>query len=187
MSVHEKLYTADELLELSGRSEGRRYELVKGELIEMAPTGDVHGIVAMWLGAQLANFADAHDLGLVVGTDTGFTLFNDPDTVRAPDAAFIAKERLKPLTGKFFTIAPDLAVEVISPSETAAEINDKVLEYFEAGVRLVWIIYPRTKTVHVYTAADEVDILKANETLDGRDVLPGFKLPVGDIFKKIQG
>jgi Uma2 family endonuclease len=187
MAVHEKLYTADELWEISHRNGDKRYELVKGELIEMVPTGDMHGAVTMDFGADLVIYVRTHDLGLVVGTDTGFALFNDPDTVRAPDIAFIAKARLMPLTGKYFTIAPDLAVEVISPSESASEINDKILEYFEAGVKLVWIIYPKSRTIHVYTAADEVKILKANQLLDGRDVLPGFQITVNDVFKRLQG
>jgi Uma2 family endonuclease len=185
MTVQEKLYTADELLEISERSDNR-YELVKGQLIEMPPTGDMHGVVAMDFGRIMGNFIVENDLGLVVGTDTGFVLFTNPDTVRAPDIAFISKARLTPLTGKYFTIAPDLAVEVISPSESASEINDKILEYFEAGVKLVWLLYPKSRTIHVYTAADEVKIIKVGAILDGRDVLPGFQMAVSDVFKRLQ-
>ncbi len=184
MAVQEKLYTADDLWEMS--RDGKRRELVKGVIVEMSPTGDVHSVVAAQLVRLIGNYVDAHDLGEVAGTDGGFLLATNPDIVRAPDVAFISKDRLVPMTGRYYTIAPDLAVEVMSPGDTASEIRDKVIEYFQAGTRLVWVVYPRSQVVDVYAAADRVTILNIEGVLSGGDVLPGFTLPVRDVFKKLR-
>ncbi len=186
MPVQEQVVTAQDLWKSSHGSAAKRYELNKGVLVEMAPMGDIHGIVTNWLAYLITGFVAAHDLGEVTAAETGFELSKDPDTVRAPDIAFIASARLMPLTGKYYSIAPDLAVEVISPGDSASEINDKIQDYFGAGVRLVWLVYPRSETVHVFTAADQVHIHKTGDVLDGGDVLPGFTLPVGNVFQRVR-
>jgi Uma2 family endonuclease len=135
MVAQEKIYTDEDLLRLT--SEGKRFELVKGALVPMSPTGDEQGIVAMWFGYLIMNFVVEHGLGDVTAAETGFVLVAEPRTVRAPDVGFIAKERLPELTGGFYQIAPDLAVEVVSPSDNAKEIRAKVNDYLEAGTRLV--------------------------------------------------
>lgn len=138
MAASQTLVTADQLLRLS--AQGKRYELVKGELREMAPTGGRHGRVAIRLGGRLNSYVDEHNLGEVFAAETGFRLSKDPDTVRAPDVAFVARGRLpeEGLPAGYPEIAPDLVVEVLSPSDAAVE------DWLEAGVKLVWVVYPDT-------------------------------------------
>jgi Uma2 family endonuclease len=183
MAVQEKLYTVDDLWKLS--HEDKRFELSRGALVQMSPTGDEHGIVALWLGSLIVIYVDAHDLGQVFGAETGFALVRNPDTVRAPDVAFVSKARLKPLTGKYYEGAPDLAVEVVSPTDAASNIRRKVTEFLQAGTRLVWVTYPDGKYIDVYRPGLKVEILQVDDTLDGGDVLPGFRLPVREVFKKL--
>jgi Uma2 family endonuclease len=176
--------TADELLRLP-TGMGERYELVSGDLKIMSPAGSRHGRIAMRIGSRLEQIVQQHRLGATFGADTGFILSRNPDTVRAPDAAFVAAGRV-PASGLpegFFAGAPDLAVEVISPSEAAAEVQSKVSEYFGAGSRLVWIIYPNTRQVVVFRSARESMILGADDTLDGGDLLPSFACRVSDLFE----
>lgn len=184
MTVQERLYTAEDLLAMSHAS--GRYELVKGVLVEMAPSGDTHTELGVWLAHLLINYVTPNDLGTVSGADGGYVLFHDPDTVRSPDVGFIAKARLKPRTGKFYEMAPDLAVEIVSPNDTASEVRAKVKEYFQAGVRLVWVVYPNDRSVDVHRPNQPTVSLEVGETLDGGEVLPGFTLPVKDIFAQLR-
>jgi Uma2 family endonuclease len=181
MTVHEKLYTAEDLWNLSA-DDSKHYELIEGELVEMSPTGEEHGVIMLWLGSLIMNHVQANQLGRALGAETGFKLFQNPDTVLAPDIAFTSNERLKPTTVKFAFVAPDLAVEIVSPSNTADEINKKAQLFFKAGTRLLWVVYPRTETIHVYRTASEIIILDIDDTLDGGNVLPGFAVPVKEIF-----
>jgi Uma2 family endonuclease len=183
MQVKEELLTADDLLVLS--REGQRWELVRGVLVEMTPTGDIHGVVTMWLGHLLLAYVDEHDLGEVTAAETGFRLATDPDTVRAPDVGVILKERLVPLTGGYYPLAPDLAVEVVSPGDSASLIHDKVRDYLQAGTRLVWIVYPSSRTVAVHTAQG-AETFSGDDVLSGELVLPGFSLAVSEVFKKLR-
>ena len=182
MSTQRTIYTAEDLMRIS--SEGKRYELVKGELIEMAPTGGRHGRVAGRIGRRLGNFVEQNDAGEVFAAETGFRLAGNPDTVRAPDAAYVSKERLpseEQLIG-FPDLAPDLVVEVVSPSDSAGQVQAKVEEWLRAGVRLVWVVYPDTRSVVVYRALDEVVVLGPEDALEGEPALPGFSCPVSEIF-----
>lgn len=121
--------------------------------------------------------------------ETGFVLATNPktgrDTVRAPDVGFIAKNRLTPLTGGFYHLAPDLVVEVVSPSDSARNIRRKVDQYLRAGTRLVWIVYPDDKFVDVYRPDHDTSTFRIDDTLDGYEVLPGLSLPVHDVFKRL--
>ena len=185
MVVQQKLVTADDLWAMSQADQ--RLELVQGELVEITLTGEMHGVVSMWLGHLIVAYVDEHNLGDVTGAETGFRLTTDPDTVRAPDVGFIAQARLTGPTGeRYFPGAPDLAVEVVSPGDAASVIHDKVVDYLSAGTRLVWVVYPRSKTVAVYRSAAEGQIVDQDGTLDGGDVLPGLSLPVREIFKKLR-
>jgi Uma2 family endonuclease len=180
----QKLHTIDDLWELSHRSKGkRRYELVEGVIVEMAPAGGKHGGIALKLGALILQHVESHDLGHVTAAETGFVLFAEPYTVRGADVGFISKERLTELPEKYIPFAPDLAVEVVSPNDSASEIQAKVLEYLQAGTKLVWIVYPKTKTVVVHIASGAQTVLSEG-VLDGGGVLPGLKLKVRDIFPK---
>jgi Uma2 family endonuclease len=188
MAVQERLYTADDLWVLShaDTDEDKRYELDEGTLIERALAGDIHGAVAVWVGHLIAGYVAGHDSGEVSGAETGYRLSMNPDTVRAPDVGFIVKARLQPLTGKYYTLAPDLAVEVISPSDSARQIRRKANQYLAAGTRLVWVIYPEDREVDVYRPGHDPRTFKIGEALDGGDVLPGFTLPVKDIFARLR-
>jgi Uma2 family endonuclease len=176
------LMTAEELFQLP--DDDYKYELVEGEVIRMPPTGAEHGDVAVNAGALLRNYVKAHDLGRVSAAETGFILKRNPDTVRAPDAAFVAKERI-PAEGiprTYWPFAPDLAVEVVSPNDRFDEVQDKVAAYFTAGTRLVWVVLPKTQTVLAYRSLHDVRSLGVNDELSGEDVIPGFTCCVADLF-----
>ncbi len=182
MRVHKKLFTAAELFNLS--IPGKRLELVKGELFEMAPAGGRHGSVAMTIGVLLGAHVRTNRLGETFAAETGFILRLNPDTVRAPDAAFVAAHRLpegEVPTG-FLELAPDLAVEVLSPSDRPGEVAEKVEDWLRAGTRLVWVIDPATRTVTVYRSLDDVQELSGEDRLDGEQVVPGFSCALAEVF-----
>ncbi len=176
-----KLLTAEDLWEMPDN--GLRRELVKGELIERPPAGCEHGAIAGDLHGTLWNYVRTHRLGRVFAAETGFRIGRNPDTVRAPDTAFVSNERLPAsLPEKYLELAPDLAVEVVSPSDTAHEVGDKVADWLAAGTRLVWGVYPRSRTVHVYRPNAPFRRLTVADALDGEDVVPGFSCPVSNLF-----
>ena len=183
MSVVTAVITAEDLERMLFGEQ--RVELVRGEVITMAPAGAEHGEIAGFTFGVLFQFVRAHSLGSLYAAETGFVLARNPDTVRAPDVAFVAAERAAQQRGRtgFFEGPPDLAVEVVSPHDTAEEVEAKVLDYLEAGARMVWIVRPRTRTVTVYRSLREVQVLRPGDTLDGGDVLPGFAVPVETIFE----
>ncbi len=185
MSTTEKIATARQLLEAPGLG---RCELVRGELIMMTPAGFEHGRIVGRLHGRLINFVEQHGLGVVTGAETGFQIGHDPDTVRAPDVAFVCAERVpSTLTTGFFQGAPDLAVEVLSPNDRASEVLAKVQDWVGAGCRAVWIVDPATQTVSIYRSANQAVIRRASEELVGEDVVPGFRLPVAEIFASYPG
>ena len=173
--------TADELLH--PRFPDKRTELVRGVLHVREPAGSRHGRVAMNLGAELRAQAKATDAGTVFAAETGFKLYTDPDTVRAPDVAFVAKERVPPsdATG-FAELAPDLVAEVLSPDDRPAEVLAKVADWLAAGTRLVWVIDPARRSARVYRDDGTEQILSADQALDREDVLPGFSRPLAEIL-----
>ncbi|MGH3144438.1 MAG: Uma2 family endonuclease [Rubrobacter sp.] len=184
MTIETKHTTAEELLGMP--DDGFRYELVRGDLRRMPPAGSEHGAVAMNAGRLLGNHVKANKLGQVYAAETGFRLSSDPDTVRAPDAAFVSRERAERAgqVAGYWPGTPDLAVEVTSPSDTHTEVVEKALAWLEAGCRMVLVVDPSRRTVTVYRALDDIRILtgEANDTLDGADVVPGWRLPVADLF-----
>ncbi|MBI3860914.1 MAG: Uma2 family endonuclease [Planctomycetia bacterium] len=166
-----------------------RYELVKGELHAMSPAGSAHGAVTQRLSTLLDQYVAGNGLGLVFGAETGFLVDRNPDTVRAPDIAFVRRDRISadgPPDG-YWQGAPDLAVEVASPGDTPREIEQKVSEWFDAGCHLVWVIRPRLKTLAIHRAGDEPEILAGDATLDGAPVLAGFCCQLADVFSVIRG
>ena len=180
--VQTRPMTADELFALP--DDGfHRYELVRGELITMPPPGAQHGGIAARVVSLLDPHVREHGLGKMLG-ESGFRLETGPDTVRAPDAAFIARERVPAdgLPEKFWAGAPDLAVEVVSPGDTYEEVHEKALEWLALGARLVWVITPRRRSVTIYRAPDDIVVLDAEATLDGGDVIPGWSAPVAELF-----
>ncbi len=177
-----KLLTADDLLRLDAK--GVRGELIRGVLCETMPAGIEHGTIVMNLGAELKNFTKPRELGRLVGSDSGVWLERDPDTVREPDIAYFSAEKMPPgvrVTG-YAETPPDLVVEVVSPSNTVREVNDKAFMWLGHGVRLVWVVYPDTRTVDVYQSGRAVTSLTEHDSLDGLDALPGFTCAVSEIF-----
>ena len=177
-----ELVTAEEIFETPPQE---RYELVRGEVIIMSPAGFEHGKICANISAALYSFVKKNRSGVVTGAETGFILARTPDTVRGADAAFVSSERLAQQKNieKFFDGPPDLAVEVVSPTDRAADIEEKILDYLHASTRLLLVIYPRTKTIAVYRPGKDVQSLSIEGTLEGYDVLPGFSVPVREIFE----
>jgi Uma2 family endonuclease len=183
MSTEVQLMTADELLAMP--DDGFVYELIKGELNQVSPPpGYEHGLVAMNSAGPLYAYAKRKKVGNVYAAETGFLLEQHPDTVRAADVAFIRRERIEkagPIRG-YWKGAPDLVVEVVSPSDTVQRIEGKVAQWLESGARLVWVVSPKMRAITVYRSLTEVVILTEKDMLDGGDVVPGFQIPVTEIF-----
>ncbi len=181
-SAKTKLITADELLRLY--SKGVRGELIRGVLSETMPTGTQHGKIVTKLIIRLGNFVEPRKLGSLTASDAGVWLERDPDTVREPDIAFFLAEKMPldaDITG-YAEVAPDLVVEVASPTDSRRAINDKALMWLRYGVRLVWVVHPDTRTVDVHREGSPVVTLAAEDALDGMDVLPGFSCAVSEVF-----
>jgi Uma2 family endonuclease len=177
--------TAEDLWRM-GEGDVRR-ELVDGEVIEMTPSGGVHGEVLLKVGRRLGDYVEAHRVGKVVGGDVGFVLVlpSDPERVRAPDVAFVSTARLPEgrLPQGFIRGAPDLAVEVLSPSDNPVVVQQKVRDYLEAGARLVWVLAPRARAATVYRPDGSARLVREPEALDGEDVVPGLSIPLADLFE----
>jgi Uma2 family endonuclease len=172
------IYTAEDIYQFA--LQGRHYELLNGELIDMAPAKQTHGAVANLIAYLVTDYVLPRKLGVVYAAETGFAL--STGDVLAPDVSFTSKTRIQPEADGFSAVAPDLAVEVFSPNNTKTEMQEKVTAYFQAGTRLVWIVYPRSRTIYVYTAPNKVTILQQDGVLDGGDVLVDFHAQVSHIF-----
>lgn len=174
--------TASELFEMP--DDGFRYELVKGELRKMSPSGWKHGVVVVNITLLLGQYVKDKKLGVCCGAETGFKIASDPDTVRAPDLSFVSRERIPEgdVPIGFWPGAPDLAVEVLSPGDTRREVEEKVADWLEAGARAVWVINPKQRGVTVYGSTTDVTRLSEGDELGGGDVVPGFRCQVSEIF-----
>jgi Uma2 family endonuclease len=161
--------------------DGRKYELVDGE-IRVSPAGDRHSKIALELGALLLAYVKERRLGHVFGADAGFRL--PGGNVRSPDVSFVATGRFAEdhVPDDWGRVAPDLAVEVISPGDRPRHVLDKVGEYLEAGVRLVWIIHPQNERAVVYRSMSDVRELSRDGFLEGEDVIPGLRIALGDVL-----
>lgn len=177
-----KVWTAEDLLALA--DDENRYELVRGELIMMTPASARHGKFASRLDRALGGYVEEHELGEVYTAEPGFELEAEPPTVRAPDVAFVRRERIPP-EGEpdgFWAIAPDLVIEIISPSETAQAIHEKVADYLRAGTQLLWLIYPASQAAMEYLPPMDARRLTVEDDLNGGDVVPGFRYPLRRLF-----
>ena len=182
MSV-KTVMTADDLWAMPEEF-GKRFELVRGELVEVPGAGVVHGLIVKLVVRLLDLLVEPRRLGFVLGDGVGFVVLHDPDVVRIPDVAFVSRERV-PTDGVpagFFPTAPDLAVEVVSPTDQPAKVHAKVLEYLQGGTRLVWVLWPEERRATVYFADGVIRDLGPDQDIDGGDVLPGFRVRVGDLF-----
>ena len=182
MITEAKLLTAADLLRLDG--EGVRGELIRGVLCETMPAGHEHGKIVLKLGSALHSFVTPRGLGTLVASDSGVWLEHDPDTVREPDIAFTSAEKIPVdarVTG-YAEVAPDLVVEVASPSDSRREVHDKAHMWLSHGVRLVWVVHPETRMVDVHRPDHAVTTLGDQDSLEGMDVLPGFTCDVSAVF-----
>ncbi len=181
-SAQRTLLTAEDLWKQA--DDGYRYELVKGIIRRMPPAGFEHGIRAAEIGSLLTVHVKKHKLGFVCCAETGFKISQDPDTVRALDAAFVRQAAIdeQGIPKGYWEGAPDLAVEVISPSDTYTEVDEKVDEWLIAGCAMVWVVNPRRKTVEVYRSPEEITVLRGDDILDGGDVIEGFQCRVQELF-----
>jgi Uma2 family endonuclease len=173
--------TAEELLRAS--HPGKRTELVRGILVVSEPPGTWHGIVAARVAIRIGQHAMATHAGEVAGQDTGFRIESDPDTVRAPDVAFVSNERLSGVSQHgYAAIAPDLAVEVVSPGDRPADVLAKVSDWLRAGARLVWVIDPDRRVARVHRADGTIEVVGDDGALNGENVLPGFSCALAEIL-----
>lgn len=182
MSTTTHTVTADQLFMMP--EDGFRYELVKGELRKMSPAGSEHGAIIVNITFLLVQHIKAHKLGVAFGAETGFKIASNPDTVRAPDFAFVGHDKIPEsgITKKFWPGAPDLAVEVVSPGDTFDEVSEKVADWLAAGTGAVWIVNPKLRNVTIYRALTDVSTFSENDVIEGQDVVPGFRCEVSEIF-----
>ncbi|MYH30418.1 MAG: Uma2 family endonuclease [Acidobacteria bacterium] len=160
-------------------------ELVGGRIVRMTPTNPTHGRIEVNVAAAFRAFVRTQNLGVVMAGEVGVFTTRDPDTVRAPDVLFLSHERdaLRTRRDGFLEVAPDLVVEILSPTDRPDAVRRKLDEYFAAGVRLAWVIDPATRTVRVYRPNGGVRSVAAGDVVAGDDVLPGFVLPVDEVFE----
>ena len=187
MSTQKTLLTADEFYDFCCKNDGR-YELVDGEVVELSPVNDPHGAIAGYIVTAFNNYSRPRRAGWA-RVETGYWLHHDPDTVRGPDVSFRLRsrsEREVPSTG-FVPGAPDIAVEVISPSNTTATVARKVAEYLAAGSQRVWVVYSATRTasrrVIIHHAGGRVITYAGDDVITDEELLPGFSLPLSEIFE----
>ena len=178
----ERIWTAEDLLALA--DDENRYELVRGKLIMMPPASPRLGKFASRLDRALGIYVEEQELGEIYTADPGFELESDPQTIRAPDVAFGRQERIPPAGEPegFWAIAPDLVIEIVSPTETAQMTHEKVADYLRAGTRLPWLIYPASQEAMEYRPPMEARRLTVEDDLDGGDVVPGFCYPLKKLF-----
>src|SRR6266568_5879485 len=175
------LMTAEEVERIS--IPGKVTELIRGRLIVREPPGTHHGAIAANLTYYLADFVRRHGSGAMFAQDTGFKIASDPDSVRAPDVAFVARERTGLIRSRGYAeLAPDLLAEILSPDDRPAEVLAKVADWLAAGTKLVWVVDPERSEVRVYRSDGSLSVLREHDSLDGEDVLPGFTCPLSDVL-----
>ena len=180
-------FIARDLLYLSDACmDGRRYELIEGKLYEMPPPGARHGELTMTIGELLRTYVRQHRLGRVLVGDPGFVLRRNPDTVRGPDVAYISYQRFPQgqLPDGYLDLAPDLAVEVVSPGDRPTHVQEKVQEWLGAGVQVVWVVNPRNSSVTTYRSEAEPVALTGGDVLYGAPALLDFSCRVSDLFEQ---
>lgn len=173
---------SDDLLDLP--KDGFRYEIVRGELRKKMPSGILHALIAGRIAGLLSGFIRQRRLGEILTAEPGFKLSLTPETLRVPDVSFMRMDKFLQIKNldKFYSGAPNLAVEVISPSETFQDVQEKIEDYLASGVEMIWIVRPKQTTITVYRPQHELTVLRIGDSLDGADVIPGFTCSVEDIL-----
>ena len=177
--VKEKVFTGDEALDLGI---DQPFDLVNGRIVIMDYTGDEHGILESEISRNLGNFNVARKLGWVLAGEVGVYTRFEPDTVRGVDVIFVSRKRLAAPSGKALKVAPELVVEIVSPTDRWSELRSKIAEYFAIGVERVWIVEPEKKQLLVYRTPNEFSQLTQLETVRGEGILEGFALPLSELF-----
>ena len=181
MTTQKTLLTAGEFYLFCRQNEGR-YELVDGEVVERSLPDDVHGEITSNVGTTFTNYCRRRVVGQA-RVSTGYTLRQGPDTVRGPDVSFVLQPRVEGRGSGFPSGAPDIAVEVVSPSDTGAGVARKVAEYLAAGSQRVWVVYPSLRQVLIHSADGSVLSYGGDDVITGEELLPGFSLPLSEIFE----
>jgi Uma2 family endonuclease len=180
MTTAAKLVTAEELYAMGDIG---RCELIKGEIVRMAPAGADHGDITAEITFLITKFVKEHQLGKIYAAETGFTIERNPDTTRAPDVGFVRNDRIPARGGRgFFNGYPDLAVEVVSFNDLASEVTAKVEQWLASGTTSVWVVDPRTRTIDVYRRGENVVRYRSHDELRDEPTLPGFVLVLDDLF-----
>ena len=182
MSTTLPMLTAVQLEEMP--DDGFRYDLLRGELLQMSPAGREHGKLAGRFFRLLSNFIDEHDLGETYASETGFLLETDPDTVLAPDVSYVSRERVPAIANVkgYIPLAPDLAVEVISPSDRYTKVDEKLETWLDAGTRVVIVLNPRKSVARVYRPQTEMQTYTVDQSLELPDILPGWSVKLSTLF-----
>jgi Uma2 family endonuclease len=181
-TVQQKLITAEEFMNIPDPPDGSQQELVRGVIITMPPPKGRHGVCCSNVTYFIRAHVGAQKLGWVTCNDAGFILERDPDSVRGPDVAFWLRSRVAEVPEGYFEVPPDLAVEVLSPSDTASKLQSKLDHYLRVGVRTTWVVDPEVRSVTIYRPGEQLRTLDDTETLEGGDALPGFSCRVADLF-----
>lgn len=178
-----QLVTSEELFQ--SPTDGYCYELVEGNLRMMSPAGARHGRLAYRISLLLGKHVETHQLGVVFAAETGFRIANDPDTVLAPDVSFVNQKRYAELEDElgYLPLAPDLVVEVVSPSDRFSRVEAKALAWLDAGCKLVLIVDPEAETLHSYRSRNQIQIFENGELVDCADAVTGWTLSVADVFQ----
>jgi Uma2 family endonuclease len=179
-TLHPSITTAEQLFNASDLGRG---ELIRGEFVMMSPAGSEHGRIIADLTAILRDFVKGKKLGLVFGAETGFLIERNPDTVRAPDVSFVGSARLPAKIPRgFFPGPPDLAVEVLSPSDRASEVLAKVYDWLASGCQAVWVVDPEKHSTTVYRGPQSFQVFSRTDILSDDAILPGLQIPLAEIF-----
>jgi Uma2 family endonuclease len=182
MDIARRITTAQALLEAGDIG---RCELVRGRLRVMTPASGMHGWVAARVAARLFRHVEATGCGVVLAAETGFLISRQPDSVRAPDAAFVAAGRAHLIPARGWVQGPpDLAVEVLSPDDRPADVEEKVADWLSSGTRAVWLVDPASKTVAVRRIGEAPLLLRAADVLEGGELVPGLEIDVSDVFPR---
>lgn len=179
--THSLPLTGEELFEMGDIG---RAELIKGKIVKMSPTGFTHGAVEISIGGILNAFVSHNGLGRVSGGEVGIYTQRNPDTIRGADVVYISNERLtKVRSESYLDVAPDLVVEVLSPSDRWTDLHDKLEEYFDIGVKSVWVADPKRREIYVHRALTRRERFVEGDVMTDVNVLPGFEVPVADLFQ----